>query len=235
MYKSEKLGLEYEELAHKILYFPKASTDPAETISYLESRPEEWYENASEWNELLGGPARHDCHVEFPNQEEADIVTEVFKTFCDKYDETLKDERVRTRGYSRGDVEYNAARYRLGGEAKNHVDQPTPEDIGLLNICIYLNEDYEGGELGFVLDEDRKHDNAKPNLEKDLMYTPKSGDILVFPGHFWHYALPTKKGTKYLVLIKTMVEREGLDADLVGVDEDGVQMNDYMSDDRASS
>jgi hypothetical protein len=233
MEKSLNLGLEYEELAHKILYFPKACPDPQGVIEYLESMPEEWYENSSEWNELLGGPARHDCHVAFPSQEEADVVSDVFQTFCAKYGETLKDERAGR--YQKEDIEYNAARYRLGGEAKNHVDQPTTEDIGLLNICIYLNDDYEGGELGFVLDEDRKHDNALPDLEKDLMYTPKSGDVLVFPGHFFHYALPTKKGTKYLVLIKTMVQREGIDAEYVGVDEDGVQMNDYMNDDRASS
>jgi len=215
------------------LFFPKACSDPKGVIEYLESRPEEWYENASEWNELLGGPARHDCHVAFPSQEEADIVTDVFVTFCEKYGETLKDGRT---SWEQKDVEYNAARYRLGGEAKNHVDQPTAEDIGLLNICIYLNDDYEGGELGFVLDEDRKHDNAAPDLEKDLMYTPEAGDIIIFPGHFWHYALPTKKGTKYLVLIKTMVEREGLDAEYTGVDEDGsVQMNDYMNDDRDSA
>lgn len=233
MEKSLNLGLEYEELAHKILYFPKACSDPQGVIDYLESMPEEWYENSSEWNELLGGPARHDCHVAFPSQEEADIVSDVFQTFCEKYGETLKDERAGR--YQKEDLEYNAARYRLGGEAKNHVDQPTPEDIGLLNICIYLNEDYEGGELGFVLDEDRKHDNAFPDTERDLMYVPKTGDILVFPGHFWHYALPTKKGTKYLVLIKTMVQREGIDAEYVGVDEDGIQMNDYMNDDRTSS
>lgn len=226
MEKSLNLGLEYEELAHKILYFPKSCSDPQGVIDYLESMPEEWYENASEWNELLGGPARHDCHVAFPSQEEADIVSDVFQTFCVKYGETLKDERAGR--YQKEDQEYNAARYRLGGEAKNHVDQPTAEDIGLLNICIYLNEDYEGGELGFVLDEDRKHDNAKPDLEKDLMYTPKSGDILVFPGHFWHYALPTKKGTKYLVLIKTMVKREGQDNEYTGVD-----MVSYQDDEKS--
>ena len=228
MGKSVKLGLDYEEWAHKVLYFPKACPDPEASIAYLESMPDEWYENASEWNELLGGPARHDQHVAFPSQEEADVVSDVFATFAEKYGETLRDERAGN--YKKEDVEYNAARYRLGGEAKNHVDQPTADDIGLINICIYLNEDYEGGELGFIFDEDRKHDNAEPDLEKDFLYKPESGDIVVFPGHFWHYALPTRAGTKYLVLIKTFVKREGEEFEYIGV-----EMTDYMNDDDRAS
>ena len=227
MDKSVKLGLDYKELAHKILYFPKACSDPQGVIEYLESMPEEWYENASEWNELLGGPARHDCHVAFPSQEEADIVTDVFQTFAHRYGETLKE--LKDSGYDQKDVEYNAARYRLGGEAKNHVDQPTADDIGLINICIYLNDDYVGGELGFILDEDRKYDNAHPDPEKDLMYAPEAGDILVFPGHFWHYALPTKEGTKYLVLIKTFVQRDE------EFEYTGMGMNDYQDDENTGS
>ena len=226
MMKSANLGLEYEELAHKILYFPGACPDPQGSIDWMESK-DEWYENASEANEVLGGAARHDCFVDFPSQEEADVVSEVFSTFCDVYGEKLKGSRPL--GYKQEDVEYNGARYRLWGEAKNHVDQPTADDIGLINICIYLNDDYKGGELGFVLDENRKKDNAPPDLEKDLVYTPKAGDILVFPGHFWHYALKTTEGTKYLVLIKTFVQRDE------EFEYTGMGMNDYQDDENTGS
>jgi len=220
MQKSVKLGLDYEELDHKILYFPGACPDPEASIAFVESMPDEWYENASEANE--DGAARHDCYVAFPSQAEADVVSDVFVTFADKYGEVLKDEQ--SSNYMQSDVEYNAVRYRVGGEAKNHVDQPTAEDIGLVNICIYLNDDYEGGELGFIVDKDRQHDNAEPDLERDLIYKPKRGDMLIFPGHFWHYALPTTSGTKYLVLLKAFVEREE------NFEYTGVEMTDYLDD-----
>lgn len=231
MEKSVRLGLDYEELAHKILYFPAACPDPEGTIAYLESMPDEWYENASEADDE--GAARHDSFVAFPSQAEADVVSDVFVTFAEKYGEVLRDERGGN--FKQEDVEYNAARYRLGGDAKNHVDQPTHEDIGLVNICIYLNDDYEGGELGFIFDEDRQHDNAEPDLERDLVYKPKRGDVLVFPGHFWHYALPTISGTKYLSLIKTFVEREGLKAEYDGFDSEEFQMKDYLNDENRDS
>lgn len=231
MEKSVRLGLDYEEWAHKILYFPAACPDPEGTIAYLESMPDEWYENASEADDE--GAARHDSFVAFPSQAEADVVSDVFVTFAEKYGEVLRDERGGN--FKQEDVEYNAARYRLGGDAKNHVDQPTHEDIGLVNICIYLNDDYEGGELGFIFDEDRQHDNAEPDLERDLVYKPKRGDVLVFPGHFWHYALPTISGTKYLSLIKTFVEREGLKAEYDGFDSEEFQMKDYLNDENRDS
>ena len=52
----------------------------------------------------------------------------------------------------------------------------------------------------------------------------------MFPGHFWHYALKTTEGTKYLVLIKTFVEREGGDFEYTGVD-----MVDYQDDENTSA
>lgn len=219
--KSDKLGLEYEVLAEKILLFPNACPDPVASIAWMEAKDDSaWYENASEWNDLLGGPARHDNFIDFPSQEEADVVTEVFRTFAKLYDEVLTD--IPESGYKQSDEQYNGVRYRLGGDAKNHVDQPNDDDIGMLNICIYLNDDYVGGELGFVQEQERKVNNTTPDPTKDLMYYPKAGDMVVFPGHFWHYAMPTVSGTKYLTLVKTFVAREGM--------EPGVPMDSYTDE-----
>lgn len=66
----------------------------------------------------------------------------------------------------------------------------THSDSGFSYVCavssvMYLNDDYEGGELYF------------PHI--DLTYTPSEGDIVLFPSNwlFSHAALPVKSGIKY--------------------------------------
>lgn len=196
MPKTKNLGIDYEEWAPRVLYFPAAMPDPQGSIQHMEDT-DEWYANDSEYNEEIGGTPRDDCHIRFPNQIEADVVTECFRAYNDLYGHEFLDKEFARNGYHESDIEYNGVRYRVGGEAKTHRDQPVEHDIGLVNICLYPNEDYEGGELGFDF------------LDIPL-YKPGAGDIIIFPGNFDHYALPTKSGKKYLVLLKVFVTGPGI-------------------------
>jgi predicted 2-oxoglutarate/Fe(II)-dependent dioxygenase YbiX len=60
-----------------------------------------------------------------------------------------------------------------------------------LTGLIYLNDDFEGGEIQFnyILDEE-----GKP-----FKYKPKAGEIIYFPPHeaYMHEVLPVTKGTRY--------------------------------------
>lgn len=58
-------------------------------------------------------------------------------------------------------------RMQEGVELKAHTDQHTDPSIRYATI-IYLNDDYEGGELFFI--------------NKDLELRPKPGDLVIFPG-----------------------------------------------------
>ncbi len=75
-----------------------------------------------------------------------------------------------------------------GTELKVHHDQGY--DMTLLRaVIIYLNDDYEGGEVGFPT--------------HNLLIKPKVGDFNVFPGNM-HYAHEVKKvlsGTRYTLPI----------------------------------
>ena len=197
MNKSSKLGLDYEVMAEKVLLFPGAVPDPEGSIAHMNAHQSQWYENDSEYDHTLpDGVTRDDCFIEFSSQEEADVVTEVFKTFTDMYNMEWKNKEWE-QGFKKETVQYNGIRYRDGGHLGSHKDQPVDYDIGLLNICMYLNDDYDGGEIGFDYID-------IPD------YKPKRGDVMVFPGHFDHYGARATNGIKYMVCVKMYVDGEGV-------------------------
>jgi len=85
------------------------------------------------------------------------------------------------------DQGYQVLRYANGGEYKRHMDDgpKTPRRVSGL---MYLNGDYEGGELEF------------PYL--NFTYKPYGGDLLLFPSGvpYMHAAKPVTSGTKYSVV-----------------------------------
>jgi hypothetical protein len=84
-----------------------------------------------------------------------------------------------------------------GKEFKIHADHG-PHYNTTVSIVVYLNDDYEGGQVYF------------PRLDK-LTYTPKSGDIAVFPSNYIyeHASLPMKSGTKYCIVIMSDINELG--------------------------
>jgi hypothetical protein len=87
---------------------------------------------------------------------------------------------------------FNFVKYE--GEGKHfriHADDG-PAYSCRVSAVIYINDEYEGGELQF------------PRLD-NLVYTPKAGDIAVFPSNYIyeHASLPMKSGTKYCVVVMT--------------------------------
>jgi hypothetical protein len=67
-----------------------------------------------------------------------------------------------------------------------------------VSAVIYINDDYEGGDLKF------------PRLD-NLVYKPKVGDIAVFPSNYIyeHASLPMESGTKYCVVVMTDINKLG--------------------------
>jgi hypothetical protein len=74
----------------------------------------------------------------------------------------------------------------------------------ILTITMYLNDDYEGGELTFLNEND-----------KDVIhYRPKAGDITVFPSAvpYWHGVERVESGDRYL--IRSFLSKEFEPSDL---------------------
>lgn len=82
---------------------------------------------------------------------------------------------------------YQVLRYENGGKYDTHMDDgvKTPRRVSAL---LYLNDDYDGGQLEFPL--------------LGIFYKPMAGDLVMFPSGmpYAHAALPVTSGIKYCVV-----------------------------------
>ena len=83
--------------------------------------------------------------------------------------------------------DYNMLRYQGGQEYKAHADGFT-KDGRCVSAIVYLNNDYEGGEVEFV--------------NYGIKIKPEPGMLLLFPSNYAyrHIAHPVKSGTKYAIV-----------------------------------
>lgn len=81
---------------------------------------------------------------------------------------------------------FQLLRYETGEYFNSHYDA-YPAVNRSISILIYLNDDYEGGEIEFV--------NFSTKIK------PKAGTLIMFPSNYpyRHVAHPVTKGTKYAV------------------------------------
>jgi len=79
---------------------------------------------------------------------------------------------------------FNFIRYEKGQHFQYHHDHGFSYNC-TVSLVAYLNDDYEGGGLHFS--------------QQDIMYTPKAGDVVIFPSNYMypHRAMPVESGTKY--------------------------------------
>jgi hypothetical protein len=93
---------------------------------------------------------------------------------------------------------FNFVKYEgVGQQFRIHADHG-PAYNTTVSVVIYLNDDYEGGELFF------------PRLD-NLVYKPKFGDIAIFPSNYIyeHASMDMVNGTKYCIVIMTDINELG--------------------------
>ena len=86
-------------------------------------------------------------------------------------------------------IDIQGLRYEKGGHYKFHVDDG-PGMNRKYSAILMLNNDYEGGELCFKLED------------KELKITNKPGHLIVWPSSFMfpHKVQPIKKGVRYSIV-----------------------------------
>jgi hypothetical protein len=72
-----------------------------------------------------------------------------------------------------------------------------PGEKFAVTAVLYLNDDYEGGEINFRLTGPNDH----LNVVEEIVYKPVAGDMLFFPSTppYYHGVLNVKKNPKYIV------------------------------------
>jgi predicted 2-oxoglutarate/Fe(II)-dependent dioxygenase YbiX len=86
------------------------------------------------------------------------------------------------------DEGYSVLKYDEGTEYKQHFDCGGEHKDRVTSMLLYLNDDYEGGELEFPF--------------FGIKYKPSAGDVIFFPSSyaFAHIAHPVTNGTKYALV-----------------------------------
>lgn len=85
-----------------------------------------------------------------------------------------------------GEIDFHISKYSIGGMVPPHTDEAYTEDNGEHTFIIYLNGDYEGGEVGFS--------------DYPVEVKPGAGDILAFPCFYSHYSNAVISGQKYMCI-----------------------------------
>ena len=82
---------------------------------------------------------------------------------------------------------FNFIKYGPGQHFREHHDHGFSYNC-TVSLVAYVNDDYEGGELYFRL--------------QDLKIKPQAGDLYIFPSNFMypHQAMPVTSGTKYSIV-----------------------------------
>ena len=78
------------------------------------------------------------------------------------------------------------SKYSTGKSMGPHVDDYNNGDDPNISVVLYLNDDYEGGEINF------------PN--QNITIKPEAGSIVIFPSvePYYHQSLPVISGIKYM-------------------------------------
>jgi hypothetical protein len=180
----------------KIFYYKNALSDPSSFINQIEESDLDLTDDdpISPWTDWLAsgegayvfGNIKHTDDSKLKTGSDSAVF--IYKSLREVLASVGKD-------YAQNlDIEYvdpmpvSISKYRTGADMGPHVDDYGQEGVfPLMSAVIYLNDDYEGGELNFP--------------EQGICIKPEAGSVIVFPSTkpFYHQSMPIKTGIKYMV------------------------------------
>jgi hypothetical protein len=106
---------------------------------------------------------------------------------------------------------FNIKKYDTGASMGAHYDQLDGDKTLRYSLVMYLNDDYEGGEISFKMSEyedhnmleitDLDYEVAKNKSQIDFGVKPSAGSVIIFPSSapYYHIAHTVKSGAKYMI------------------------------------
>lgn len=145
------------------------------TVGYLQYMPE--YRDCYDF--------KYKPYTVQSNSPNTEKLEEIYRNFYYRQLQAVKDY---SKKHNIGELRYweamNLVKYGPGEHFQEHHDHGYSYNC-TVSLVGYLNDDYDGGELSFKL--------------QNLMIKPEAGDLFIFPSNFMypHRAMPVKSGTKY--------------------------------------
>jgi predicted 2-oxoglutarate/Fe(II)-dependent dioxygenase YbiX len=182
--------------AEKIFYYRAAIKNPYALIELIESSDSTITENDAilPWHEWVTSGSTEKYvfgSQKFTNESKLSTSSGDIKSIYTEIKSALTEAG---RSYAFNfDMEYidltpiSISKYNPGSAMGRHVDHYGNLNIQpLMSAVLYLNDDYEGGELHFP--------------EQKVKIKPEAGSIIVFPSvePFFHESLPIIRGEKYM-------------------------------------
>jgi len=136
----------------------------------------------------------------------------IYKNIMDSFYSVSKDYAE-----SIGDYEeprlfptFNIKKYYTGTYMGSHFDQLDGDKTLRYSLVMYLNDDFEGGEISFSLNDYENNDAMRPFEDYedernskiiDFGIKPKAGSVIIFPSSapYYHTAHLVKSKFKYMV------------------------------------
>jgi len=106
---------------------------------------------------------------------------------------------------------YGVSITKLTKDIQLRIHQDVHNDFSTLSYSavLYLNDDYEGGEVSFLKDFIPFSDF--PLYEDSMggvLFKPKAGDFSIFPSDLWHGGKKITKGNRYAIVFWSTTEKE---------------------------
>lgn len=193
----EKTWTDEKDLGNGIWCYKNVILDAPEYVKKISKILEspspflKWSQAKVGYNEIM--PEYRDCYdfkykpgiTKSTTSPQIRILEEIYQMFYYRQLQPVKDY---TKKYNVGELRYwegmNLIKYGPGQHFQDHCDHGYSYNC-TVSLVAYLNDDYDGGELYFKL--------------QDLMIKPDAGDLYIFPSNYMypHRAMPVLNGTKY--------------------------------------
>lgn len=217
-----------EVLEQNIYYYTNVLQDPEKLIAAIEETENQNCDNfISKWQSWLSyngqpfdfGVKKFIYPVAVKNFDHPDKsnIDYIFTTICNAFYRVSKDYSSSLLGGKDLPtfLKFSVNKYRPGAHMGTHADQYDTTNELKYSMVMYLNDDYDGGEISFVIRNenglldssiygnkpDADHEVAKKEVKDLISIKPEAGSIVMFPSYppYHHTAHTVNDGNKYMI------------------------------------
>lgn len=185
-----------EILEDNIYYYKNVIKSPYAFIEYIENLDEHLSDKTylTPWNDWK---ASGDSEYVFGKQKFVNMFIDnsafskeclfIINTINDAINSCSKDYAIKHKGLSIGSLSpISISKYFAGKSMGPHVDNYNDDPNKTISVVLYLNDNYEGGELNFP--------------EQDICIKPEAGSLVIFPSirPYYHESKTIISGVKYM-------------------------------------